>query len=260
LKNIIEKLPFQFYFDENSAVVAVSGTVPSYGLYLMLAPFFVATYAPNFASSAEINFTHEFDFADLASKIKDKKCNIVEYLSKQFELDVKFNLNFASLVPEWSKEKHLLDEELPKKRGLSIPFFQTILSLLQIEGNSVYKYKELKTLNILDLLLPTFPKRILTKDGLRQKVAQQITKHTSGEKPKFAFLKPAVELLTLEEVTDISLSFIAPPDLILFTVDLKTGGIATFLETMKHFAEHAEDEGDEDAAKEEEEEDGSESD
>jgi len=123
--------------------------------------------------------------------------------------------------------------------GLSYAFFATMLSLLQRGAEVTQTYKELKTLELLDFISPSVPKKVLEKDGLKEKIADKVTEFTAGQNEKYAFLKNIAEVLKSDLVANFSISGIAPH--IVLTVHGKTSGLKSFLEYFKKVSEKKED-------------------
>jgi len=117
------------------------------------------------------------------------------------------------------------------------------MNLLQPGAEINHHYKELKTLEILDFLLPMVPRRDLDKDGIKEKVAKTVLGYTESEDEKLAFIKSSFELLDLDVSTPVSVSVIISNALLMANVETK--GLTSFLKYLKSVNEKTQHSGDE---------------
>jgi hypothetical protein len=240
---LFDSFKFEYYFDENTVSIGVTTNHALINFLKYCFEYTLAAHGKNLSAFLQCEILHQSDFAELAEKAKDKKFSFRQFLSKNFELLFKFSTTAPSIIPEIMK-KSKIGKEMDRMRGASFAFFSIMLSLLQKGTDVTQTYKELKTLEILDFISPTVPKKIIEKDGIKEKVAKKVTELSSGEKEKFAFLKNIADVLKSDLIANFSVSVISPH--LAATVHGKTSGLKSFLEYFKKLSDNqGEDDGDE---------------
>jgi hypothetical protein len=238
-KRFITSFKLQYHFDEKSLTVGITTTNPQILIGKLAWEYISSLYFKNAAVDIQLDMSTHTDFEDLAKKAQDKKFSFMEYLSKNFQYHLRYTTNCTAILLEVLK-KVQFEKKATDTRGLSVPFMSSLLCLIQPGSDTIQHYKALTTFQILDFVIPSYPKHDFDKDGLREKFAKGITKPYKDEsaKERYPWIVGMLELVKGDCSGPIKVSVRISN--IFATATLETRGVVDFLQYLENLLEKAE--------------------